>query len=355
MTARRFHLSGALWPLLALSALILFNLLFTRGFADLRLEQGRLYGALVDIPRGGALVVLLATGMTLVIASGGIDLSVGSVMALSGAVAALGITRWHLSPAQAVAAGLGTGAAAGAFNAALITRLGLQPIIATLVSLGAARGLAQYLTGDQKVRFSNDAVESLYLGSLGAIPVPIVLAAAAVAIIFLLTRKTTLGLYTEAIGDNPRAAFLCGLPVRSVLLGVYALSGLLAAGAGLIAAAEIKEADVAGSGLYLELDAILAVVIGGTPLMGGRPRLLGSALGALVMQTLTITLQMRNIPTEHALIVKGLVALGVCALQSPGAAALVGIWRPLAADGATVPPAAARRASVGTAPEERAS
>src|SRR5262249_27866499 len=135
--------------------------------------------------------------------------------------------------------------------------------------------------------------------------------------ILVLLRLTVLGMYVEAVGGNPRAARLCGLPVHRVRLATYAICGLCAAAAGLIAAADIKEADVANSGLYLELDAVLAVVIGGTSLSGGRPHIVGSLIGALIMQTLTTMMQMWGMPTERTLVVKAVVALLVCAAQAP--------------------------------------
>jgi galactofuranose transport system permease protein len=306
-----------LWPLVALAVLIGFNLLFTPGFAVIEWKDGRWYGAMIDVLRNASGVGLLATGMTLVIATAGIDLSVGSVMALAGAVAALLMTGqgWGVWPA--VAAGLVAGLAAGLWNGAFVSLFGLQPIIATLVVLVAGRGLAQALTDDQKVRFEAPAFEWIATGAVLGIPTPAIVAAGAAVGVMVLLRATVLGLYTEAVGSNPRAARLCGLPVHRVRLAVYGLSGLFAGAAGLIATADIKEADVANCGLYTELDAILAVVIGGTSLSGGRPRVAGSLVGVLIMRLLTTMLQMHNVTTEKTLVLKAAVALGVCLLQAP--------------------------------------
>ena len=304
------------WPLVGLAALLLFNLLFTPGFARLELRDGRLFGTLVDLFQNGAPVMLLATGMTLVIALGGIDLSVGSVMALAGAVAALLLTE-HAQPFPiALGAALGAGLLAGAINGALVTYGGVQPIIVTLVMLVTGRGLAQTLTQDQKVRFENPAFEYLGNGTLLGLPVPMLLVAAVALGVGLTLRGTVLGLYVEAIGGNPRTARLCGLRVDAIRMVVYMACALCAAVAGLIAAADIKEADVANAGLYLELDAILAVVLGGTSLTGGRANLVGSLIGALFIQTLTTMLQMKGVITEHTLIIKALVALAVCFIQT---------------------------------------
>ncbi len=309
---------GALWPLLALAGLLAFNLLFTPGFGRLEWRDGRLYGSLVDVVQNGAPVLLLAVGMTLVIACAGIDLSVGSVMALAGAAAALLLTRAGQPAAVAVAGGLAAGAVVGLLNGAMVAGLALQPIVATLITLVAARGAAQWLTADQKVRFEAPAFEALANAAPLGVSAPVWIVAGVALAVALLLRRTALGMAVEAVGSNLQAARLCGLRIHAVRVAAYAFSGLCAAVAGLIAAADIKEADVANAGLYLELDAILAVVIGGTRLSGGRPRLLGSLLGAAIMQTLTIMLQMRGVVTEHTLIVKAAVALGVCWLQSPG-------------------------------------
>ncbi|WP_257458460.1 ABC transporter permease [Archangium lipolyticum] len=316
------------WPLVALAALIVFNLVFTTGFARLEFRDGRLFGALVDIFQNGAPVMLLAVGMTLVIALGGIDLSVGSVMALAGAVAALLMTEQAQPVPLSVAAALGTALVIGALNGALVTYGGIQPIIVTLVTLVMGRGLAQALTQDQKVRFENPAFEFLGNGTVVGLPVPVLIVATVFVLVALLLRKTATGLYIEATGGNPQAARLCGLRVHTIQMTAYMASGLCAGLAGLIAAADIKEADVANSGLYLELDAILAVVLGGTSLTGGRANLVGSIIGATFIQTLTIMLQMRGVITEHTLIIKAIVALGVCFMQTAAFERMVRRFRP---------------------------
>ncbi|WP_375766552.1 ABC transporter permease [Archangium gephyra] len=304
------------WPLVGLAVLLVFNLLFTPGFAHMELRDGRLFGTLVDLFQNGAPVMLLATGMTLVIALGGIDLSVGSVMALAGAVAALLITEHAQPAALALGAALLVGLLAGGINGALVTYGGVQPIIVTLVMLVTGRGLAQTLTQDQKVRFESPAFEYLGNGTLLGLPVPMFIVAAVALLVGLALRRTVLGLYVEAIGGNPKTARLSGLRVDAIRVVVYMACALCAAVAGLIAAADIKEADVANAGLYLELDAILAVVLGGTSLTGGRANLVGSLIGALFIQTLTTMLQMKGVITEHTLIIKAIVALAVCFVQT---------------------------------------
>lgn len=319
----RLDRQSPVWPLIALAVLLALNVLVTPNFLRVEARDGRLYGTLIDIVQNGAPVMLLAAGMTLVIATAGIDLSVGSVMAVAGAVAALALTRLQFTASGAVALALAAALAAGLWNGLLVTGVQLQPIIATLILLVAGRGIAQWLTADQKVRFEHAGFEFIANGSLAGLPMPVYIVAAVYLVFALATRRTALGLYVEAIGGNARAARLCGLPVHGVRIAVYALSGLCAGLAGLIAASDIKEADVANCGLYLELDAILAVVLGGNSLAGGRPRLLGALIGAAIMQTLTIMLQMHGVITEHTLMVKALVALAVTATQAPALAGLL--------------------------------
>jgi ribose/xylose/arabinose/galactoside ABC-type transport system permease subunit len=306
-----------LWPLVALAALLVFNILFTTGFARVELRDGRLFGTLVDIFQNGAPVMLLAVGMTLVIALGGIDLSVGSVMALAGAIAALLMTENGVSVPMGILIALGVALGVGALNGALVTYAGIQPIIVTLVTLVVGRGLAQTITHDQKIRFEIPSFEFIANGTVLGLPFPVLLVAAVALLVGLLLRKTATGLYLEAMGGNPQAARLCGLRVHVIRMLAFMACSLCAGLAGLIAAADIKEADVANAGLYLELDAILAVVLGGTSLTGGRANLVGSLIGATFIQTLTTMLQMRGVITEHTLIIKAVVALAVCYMQTP--------------------------------------
>jgi simple sugar transport system permease protein len=322
---RSLRQDAVLWPLAALVALVAFNLLFTPGFARIEVRDGRLYGSLIDVLQNGSPVFLLSIGMTLVIATAGIDLSVGSTMALCGAVAALLMTDGRQPVPIAIAAGLLVAALVGVVNGVLVTGVGLQPIVATLMTLVMGRGLAQALTQDQKVRFSEPAFEFLANGSILGLPAPVFPVAAAALVVVIVLRKTALGMYITAVGTNLAAARLCGLRIHAIRIAIYVFCGLCAGLAGLIAAADIREADVANCGLYLELDAILAVVIGGTSLAGGRPRIIGALIGAALLQLLTIMLQMRGVITEHTLIIKALAVLAVTALQSPG------LWRTRAA------------------------
>jgi len=317
------ELAPLVGPALMLAALLLFNLLCTPGFADVAVRDGRASGALIDILQNGAPIVLIAVGMTLVIALGGIDLSVGSVMALSGCVAALLVSEQGCPFALALPLALLVGLAAGAVNGALAAFLGLQPIVATLILLVGLRGAAQTLTADQKIRFHDPAFLGLADAHVLGLPLPVLIAGGVALGVWVMLRVTPLGTAVAAAGDSPDAARRCGVRTRSLAVACYAGCGACAAIAGLLAAADIREGDPA-AGLAVELDAILAVVIGGTRLTGGRPRVLGSVMGALVMQTLTVTLLMRNVTPEHALAIKAAVALSVCLLQTPRAELLFG-------------------------------
>ncbi|MCL4741358.1 MAG: ABC transporter permease [Phycisphaerales bacterium] len=300
----------------AVGLLLAFNAAFTPGFFDLTTVEGRLAGSTVDVLNRGAVVVLLALGMAIVIATGGVDLSVGAVMAIAGATAATLAARHGVNAWSAIAAAVAVGAAAGSFNGALVAGAGVQPIVATLVLMVAGRGAAQLLTGGQIVTFNDPVLNFLDAGFIAGAPMPVLIAAAALALSLLLTRGTALGLFIEAAGDNERAARLAGVRVRAVKAAAYVLCGAAAAVAGLLAASDIRAADANNAGLYLELDAILAAVLGGTALRGGRFSLFGAALGALFIQGLTTTLYLHDVSPNATLVVKAAAVLAVCLAAS---------------------------------------
>jgi simple sugar transport system permease protein len=306
----------AFWPLAALGVILLANLLTAPEFFALELRDGRLYGSLVDVLNRAAPVALLAIGMSLVIATGGVDLSVGAVIAIVGAVSAnLLVAGWESVP-LVVLLGLLTGLAAGIVNGGLVGLLGIQPIVATLVLMVAGRGIAQLINGGQIVTFHSDGFAELGVGSVLAIPTPVAILLGALVVLQLLVRGTALGLFIEAVGFNPRASRYLGMEVRAVRLAVYAVSGLCAALAGIVITADIQAADANNAGLWLELDAILAVVIGGAALAGGRFSLWLSVVGALIIQALATTLVMSGVPATWNLLIKSLAIVGVLLLQS---------------------------------------
>lgn len=305
------------WPLAALALLLAFNALLTPGFFSLEVRDGRLYGVLVDILNHGSRVAIVALGMTLVIATGGVDLSVGAVVAISGAIAATLVAQhgapWPVAMGAAVAGGL----AAGVWNGVLVTFIRLQPIVATLILMVAGRGVAQLITDGLIITFENRQLAYLGNGSLLGLPVPVSVLAVVLLCFALAARRTTLGMFVESVGDNPAAARLAGVPNRLVLLLAYSACGLCAGVAGLIDCSYIKAADANNAGQLLELDAILAVVLGGTSLAGGRFLLFGSVIGAMIMQTLTKTLYMQNVSADIAPAPKAVAVILVCLLQSP--------------------------------------
>jgi ribose/xylose/arabinose/galactoside ABC-type transport system permease subunit len=304
------------WPLLALGLLLLFNQVFTPGFFNLEIRDGHLYGTRIDILNHGAKVMLLALGMTLVIATGGVDLSVGAIMAIAGAVVAQVVVAQGYSPAVAITLALGVSLLLGACNGALVAWIGIQPIVATLILMVAGRGIAQLITGGQIINFNQPTLVYLGNGHLLGLPFTLTLVLVMLALTYGLTRGTALGLFIESVGDNDVASRYAGVNARRVKFMAYVFAGLCAGLAGLVAASNIKSADANHAGLYLELDAILAVVVGGTALTGGRFYLLGSVVGALLIQTLTTTMYARNISADIAPVPKALVIIAVCLLQS---------------------------------------
>jgi ribose/xylose/arabinose/galactoside ABC-type transport system permease subunit len=211
----------------------------------------------------------------------------------------------------------------GMWNGALVSWFGLQPIVATLILLGTGRGVAQLITNGQIVTIYYSPYYVIGNGFLLGVPFSLFIAAAVAAVLALLTRRTALGLFIEAIGINPVASRLAGIRARGITFAVYAVCGLCAGIAGLIVSSNVKSADGNNAGLLFELDAILAVVLGGTSLAGGRFSLLGSTLGALIIQTLTTTIYAVGVAPEVTLVVKGLVVLVVSVLQSERIQALI--------------------------------
>jgi simple sugar transport system permease protein len=306
-----------IWPVAGLALLLLFNLIFTPGFFHVEIREGRFYGVLIDILNHGSKVMLLALGMALVIATAGVDLSVGAVMAIAGAVGAQLISKGNISFPVVIVSALVVATLAGAWNGLLVGVFKVQPIVATLILMVAGRGVAQLITDGQIITFTDERMTYIGNGSLLYLPFPVLLSLGMLAITVLLTHKTAIGLFVESVGDNQTASTYSGVHAGTVKFMVYVFSGLCAGLAGLVAASNIKCADSNHAGLFLELDAILAVVVGGTSLTGGRFYLAGAIIGALFIQTLTTTMYMRNVSADVAPVPKALAILIVCLFQSP--------------------------------------
>ncbi len=301
---------------IALFAVLFINWLLFPGFFEVKWQDGRLFGSLIDVLNRGAPVAILAIGMTAVIATKGVDLSVGAVMAIAGAVAAVMVS--HGSPALlAVIAALLVGLACGLWNGVLVTYLEIQPIIATLVLMVAGRGVAQLVTEGSIVTFSDPLLIAIGTGSLAGLPMPVVIAACLMIVATLAVRRTALGLLIEAIGVNRSAARFAGISSQLLLVLVYTFAGLCAAISGLIVAGDIRGADANNAGLWLELDAILAVVIGGTSLLGGRFSIPMSVIGALIIQAMNSGILISGFSPQFNLVVKSGVIILILTLQSP--------------------------------------
>ena len=304
------------WPAIGLLLLIAVNAVLDPGFLRVTTVDGHLYGTPVDIFNQGSRVMLLALGMTLVIATGGVDLSVGSVVAVSASVCAQLLVRDTALP-LVIAASIGTGLIAGGINAMLIARLGIQPIVATLILMVAGRGIAQQITGGEVILFDHAGFEFLAKGHLFGLPFAALLVLALFGLTHLALRRTAAGLFLEAVGDNATASHFAGVAAARTKALAYLACGACAGLTGALAAAHISAADAYQAGINMELDAIFAVVIGGTALTGGRFYLLGSLIGALFLQTLTLSMFYFGVPPSVAPVPKAMLIIAVALLQIP--------------------------------------
>ncbi|HEV7317858.1 MAG TPA: ABC transporter permease [Ensifer sp.] len=315
---RLLTLASRYGTFVAFLALILFNVAVTPNFLSLQTLNVNLTQV--------ATIVIVATGMTLVIATGGIDLSVGSLMAIAGALAPMifmgqfwQVESMALAVALAFLLPVVVAALFGLFNGFLVTRFSIQPIIATLVLFIAGRGIAQVMTNGNLQVFKNEGFQFIALGRIAGIPAQVVLMLVIVAAAWAMIRYTVIGRQIIAVGGNEKAARLTGVPVKRVKLFVYMMSGALAGIAGLIVVARNSASDANLVGLGMELDAIAAVAVGGTLLSGGRANIVGTVLGALVIQLVRYTLLANGVPDAAALIVKaGLIVTAVFIQQRAG-------------------------------------
>lgn len=293
--------------LAALVLLVIINSVFTPNFFDVN----NFRNILLQVSP----TVLVAVGMTIVISTGGIDLSVGSVMAIASAVAA---TSLGYGAGVAILLALAAAALAGAFNGALISGFRIQPIIVTLALLISGRGVAQVLSnGGQLIPFSDPSFEYLGKGVVAGVPVQVIVMAAVVGVAMFLMRATPFGRYVVAVGGNEAASRLAGIKIHRTKIIVYALSGLLAGIAGLIETARLGASDAQKVGLNIELDAIAATVVGGTPLTGGRATVIGTLVGALIMQIITTGFVMNGISYAWSLVIKAAIIIVAVYIQRP--------------------------------------
>ncbi|MFN3865331.1 MAG: ABC transporter permease [Demequina sp.] len=310
------------WPAAALVTLLVVNTIANPNFARVTIRDGQLFGNPITILRDSAPLMLVALGMTLVIATRGIDLSVGAIMAVSGAVA---LTIIDDSPnhgslgtvAIAIMVAVLVGLVLGVWNGFLVSVLGIQPIIATLVLMLAGRGVALLITGGAITTVNSAPYKFIASGYLLILPVAFFIWVAAVVVVGLLERRTALGMLTESVGINPEASRLAGVRSRGIIWSAYIASGVLAGIAGVIFASNTMAADANSAGYLIELYAILAVVLGGTSLMGGKFSIAGTVIGVMTVQALGKAILFLGVPPAQSPVFFAAVVVVVVLLQAP--------------------------------------
>jgi ribose/xylose/arabinose/galactoside ABC-type transport system permease subunit len=337
----KFTASRLFYPLLALGIILILDGIFIPDFFSIQLRDGDLYGRIIDIMRNASPVMVLALGMTLVIATGGIDLSVGSVMAIVASVAAIMMNpviiglelppdlmkfmndpNFTYSPLwEVIIVTLFVAIICGMWNGVLVAYMKIQPMVGTLILMIAGRGIAQLITNGVRIQIFYKPYAFIGQGWI-VLPFSLYLAIILFVLIWLLTRKTSLGMFIESVGINPKASFYSGINEKNIKMLVYIVCGLCAGIAGLIASSNIKTSDANNIGLTIELDAILAVVIGGTSMAGGRFSLLASLIGALVIQAITTSMYAISVPAFALQAIKGLVVVFVIFLYAEPVRAL---------------------------------
>lgn len=313
-------------PLVCLAIVLLINLITTPAFFQITVQNGVLYGYIIDVINRASELVILAVGMTLVVAaSAGTDISVGAVMAVAGAVCCYvlaggqqSVTMYSNPYVLGVGAAIIAGVVCGCFNGFLVAHMKIQPMVATLILFTAGRGIAQLVTKGQITYVRVDSFKLLGANIPGVpLPTPVFVAIAVVLLTVLILKKTTLGMYIQAVGINKRASRLVGLKATLIIFLTYGFCGLCAGISGLIATSRIYSADANNIGLNMELDAILAVALGGNSLAGGKFSLMGSVIGAYTIQALTTTLYAMSVSADQIPVYKAIVVVIIVALQSP--------------------------------------
>ncbi len=333
---RRITESKLFFPLLTLAIILLFDLITIPGFFNFQVRNGNLYGSLIDILRNASTVMLLSIGMTLVIATGGVDLSVGAIMAIAASVAALLMNPYVLATELppnlmklindphftfqplwvVILVTLLVATVCGLWNGLLVAYIRIQPMVATLILMIAGRGIAQLITNGVRIQIFYEPYAFIGQGWI-ILPFSLYLVAAVYIITWLLTRRTAIGLFIESVGINFRSSLYSGINEKRIKLLSYAFCGFCAGLAGLVASSNIKTSDAHNIGQTIELDAILAVVIGGTVMgVGGRFSLLASLIGAIVIQAITTSMYAIGVPAFALQAVKSVVVIFVILLYS---------------------------------------
>lgn len=340
---KSFTSSSLFLPVVALAVLVIFNAIFVDGFFSIQItEDGRLFGRIIDILNRSSSLIILSLGMTLVIATSGIDISVGAVVAISAAVVCTLIGGRGDGVAEtpmflAILAAVGIGVLCGLWNGLLVAKFKIQAVVATLILMTAGRGIAQLMTEGQIITVYYKPFAYIS-GVIPGMPLPtnIFIALAMVLLVVIVMKKTSIGLFVQSVGINATAAKHVGINVTMVLFLVYAFSGFCASVSGLIESSFIRAADANNAGLNMEMDAILAVALGGTLLSGGKFYLGGSVIGAITIQTLTTTMYAMGISADQLPVVKAIAVIIICLIQSNKARELFEKWKGNRNDSASV-------------------
>lgn len=318
------------FPLVALFTILLFDFIFIPGFFNIENRDGNLHGSLIDIFRNGSTVMLLAIGMTLVIATGGVDLSVGATMAIAASVAGILMNpsalknevffvtdpNYTFQPLWIViVSALLVSIICGFWNGVLVAYMRIQPMVATLILMISGRGIAQLITNGLRVQITYRPYAFIGQGWI-ILPFSLYIVAILLVLTWIMTRKTAIGMFIESVGTNFRSSFFSGINEQRIKLLVYTFCGFCAGIAGLVASSNVRTSDASNIGLTTELDAILAVVIGGTSMSGGRFSLLASMVGALVMQAITQSMYAIGVPAFALQAIKSVVVIFVILLFS---------------------------------------
>jgi simple sugar transport system permease protein len=314
-------------PIFCLILVLLINLIKSPDFFVIKVNNGVLFGRLIDIINRGSEIAILAVGQTLVVAvSAGTDISVGSVMSLSACSCCMLLAGYGNNSVNELAVpmivgmlfGVFMGGVCGAFNGALVAKLKIQPMVATLILFTAARAIGLLLCNNQITYIRYEPYK--YLGNFlpgCPIPTPVFMAIIVILIVGILLKKTALGLYIQSVGINGRAARISGINSDVICFICYLICGLCAGIAGIVASSRIYSADSNNIGLTYELDAILAVALGGNSLGGGKFNLTGSIIGAYTIQAITTTLLAMGVSTDKAPVFKAIIVIIIVVVQAP--------------------------------------
>ena len=317
------------WAVIAELLILIVAGILEPSFFKIELNQttGMLYGSLVDIVNRSAEITIIAMGMTMVIALGGTDISVGALVAVAGAFA-LKFLRWDVTlyptPGDytvypfilVIVVPLIICTLMGLFNGVLIGKFKLQPIIATLILMVAGRGIAQIATNGKQFTTGYTPYRFIGQGSMFTLPFPIIITIVVCACVMIFVRKTAFGTFVESVGVNPNASRVTGLKSDRIIMIVYTLTGFLSGIAGLIYSSRISSCDSNNAGVNYEMDAILAVVLGGTSMTGGKFSLTGTIVGSLIIRTITTLVYYFGITSESIMAFKAAIILVVIVIQS---------------------------------------